>query len=148
MANPSTTRLDDGMKTLITLGNNPSIRLWEKSVTPPAIVGGGAVDTTTMRNMAWRTQAPKKLKTLGNMSVTVAYASYAYHEIIQQVGVVQEITITFPDSSSIVFRGWVDEFTPGENVEGEQPTATLTIISANLDSDGEELAPVYNSYGP
>ncbi len=43
-----TRRLDDGYQTLIEFAENPAIKLWEKSVTPPGIDGGDAIDTTTM----------------------------------------------------------------------------------------------------
>lgn len=136
-------RLDDGHATLISLANIPSVRLWEKEVTPPGVSGGGENDTTTMRNTAWRTRAPKQLKTLTPMNFTAAYDPQAYDDIVAQTNVNQAITITFPDGSTLVFYGWLDEATPGAIVEGEQPTIDITLIPSNQDLAGAEIAPDY-----
>ena len=54
----------------------------------------------------------------------------------------QLITITFPGAETLAFWGWIDEFTPNAHVEGEQPTAELTIQPSNQNSSGVETAPV------
>lgn len=136
-------RLDDGYQTLIDLGGIAT--LYEKTVTPPGIDGGGAVDTTTMQNSAWRTRNPKQLKTLSEGSITVAYDVALYDDILAAVNVNQLITITFPDGSTLAFWGWLNTFTPNELVEGEQPTAECQIIPSNQDSSGAEVAPVYSA---
>lgn len=136
-------RLDDGFSTIITLENIPNIRIYEKDVTPPGYTAGGPIDTTTMRNVAYRTQAPRKLKSLTQVSATVAYATSAYPDIWAQIGINQLITITFPDESTLEFYGWIEEFTPSTHVEGEQPTANLVIQTGMRDNDGEEVAPAY-----
>jgi len=51
-------RIDDGFQTLVSFANYPDVLLWEKEVTPPGVDGGGANETTTMRNTAWRTRSP------------------------------------------------------------------------------------------
>ena len=135
-------RLDDGFSTIITFSENPSVKLWEKSVTPPGISAGGEVDTTTMRNTAWRTRNPKQLKTLTECTFSAAYDPAAIDECMAMVGVNQEITITFPDGDELAFWGWLDEFAPGDHVEGEQPEAECTIIPSNQDDTGAEVAPV------
>lgn len=137
-------RLDDGFKTLISLGGT---NLWEKSVTPPAMEGGGEVDTTTMRNTNWRTKNPKKLKTMGESSFTAAYDPAAYNTLLAQVNVNQLITVTFPNNATLRFWGWLDSFAPGELVEGEQPTADCTIICSNQNASGVEVAPLYGAPG-
>src|SRR5215813_8049687 len=90
-------RLDDGFSTIITLSNIPSVRFYEKEVTPPGYTAGGPIDTTTMRNIAYRTQAPRKLKSLSPVSATVAYATEALDDIWPQIGINQLCTVTFPD---------------------------------------------------
>lgn len=62
-------RLDDGFSTTIEFADLPAVKFYEKTVTPPSIIGGGENDTTTMHNVAWRTKAPKKLKSLDNASL-------------------------------------------------------------------------------
>ncbi len=115
----------------------------EKGVTPPAIEGGGKIDLTTMRNSNVRTFYPKQLYTLGDASVVVAYDPTAYDEIQSMIGVNQTITITFPDSTTLAYWGSIDNFAPNESVEGEQPTAVLTIIATNLDDSDEETEPTW-----
>lgn len=136
-------RIDDGFSTLVTLANAPSIKLYEKEVTPPGVSGGGANDTTTMRNTAWRTNAPKKLKSLSAMKFTAAYDPAVYDDIVANVNVNQEITVTFADGSTLKFWGWINEFTPGAAKEGEQPTADVSIEPSNRNASGAETAPVY-----
>lgn len=142
---PSNVRLDDGFSTIITLANLPSVKLFEKEITPPGITAGGAIDTTTMRNITWRTMSPRALKSLTPMSATVAFATEAIPQVQSQIGVNQLVTVTFPDQSTLVFYGWLEEFTIGAMTEGEQPTATLTIQPGNVDNSGAEVAPVYTA---
>lgn len=138
-------RLDDGFATLIEFDEDSNVQMWEKEVTPPGVSGGGENDTSTMRNTTWRTKSPKGLKSLSQSSAVVAYDPAVYDEIIAMVNVNQQITITFPDDSTLVFWGWIDEFTPNAAVEGEQPTAEITIIPSNQNASGTETAPVYSA---
>ncbi len=139
-----TVRMDDGFSTIITLENLPTVKLYEKEVTPPGITSGGPIDTTTMRTTTWRTNAPRQLKSLSPVSATVAFASEVIEQMIAQVGVNQFVTVTFPDGSSIGFYGWVEEFTPAAFTEGEQPTATLTVQPSLIHpTTGATVAPDY-----
>jgi hypothetical protein len=135
-------RLDDGFSTTISL-TGANTTFWEKSVTPPGLDGGGSIDTTTMRNTAWRTFAPKSLVTMSEMSLTVAYDSSKVADITD-LNVNQQIVVTFPDASTLTFWGFVNTFAPGELAEGEQPEAEITIIPTNRDnaSPPVEVAPV------
>lgn len=119
----------------------------EKEVTPPGIAGGGANDASTMRNATWRTMSPKSLKTLTPVTITIAYDPALYDEMVAMINDNQLITITFPDTSTLAFWGWIDEFTPNANIEGEQPTANITIIPSNQDADNSnaEIAPVFTA---
>ena len=92
---------------------------------------GGANDTTTMRNTLYRTKAAKKLITMTPMTLVVSYDAIFYDDIIAMIATNQLITITFPDTSTLAFYGWLDKFVPGNIVEGEQPTATITIEPSN-----------------
>ena len=119
----------------------------EKEVTPPGVSGGGANDASTMRNDTWRTMSPKSLRTLTPITIVVAYDPALYDEMVAMINDNQLITVTFPDTSKLAFWGWIDEFTPGSNVEGEQPTATITIIPSNQDADDDdaEIAPEFTA---
>lgn len=136
-------RLDDGFATYITFENLPSIKLFEKEVNPPGMSANGPIDTTTMRNTEWRTMAPKALKTMPQITATVAYATDSIPLLFDQIGINQPIVVTMPDGSTIAFWGWIEEFVPGANVEGEQPTATLTIQPSLRNDAGAEVAPAY-----
>jgi len=138
--------LTDGHPTTITfyaLGTGIAIKLKETAVTPPGIDGGGENDTTTMRNVNWRTKQPKALKTLTDGSCTFQYDPAIYDQILSIINVNGVIRVDFPDNSAIEFWGWLNNFTPGENVEGTMPTATGTIICSNQDDSGNEVAPDY-----
>lgn len=136
-------RLDDGFATFITLENVPTIKLFEKEITPPGFQNGGPIDTTTMRNTAWRTAAAKKLKSASAIKATCAFATDVIDVLKLQLGINQLCSVHFPDGSTLQFYGWLDEFTPGNFVEGTQPTATCTFIPSLRDLDGNEYAPTY-----
>jgi len=140
-------RIDDGHPTTLAFAEASSgvTVFWVKELTPPGISGGGENDTSTMANSTWRTRSPKSLKTLSPASFVAAIDAAILDEMVSMVGVNQQITITFPDSSTWVFWGWIDEFTPNNFVEGEQPTANMTIIPSNQDGSGAEIAPVYSA---
>ena len=155
-------RIDDGFPTFFDFGGSGSSwadqgvtggtapLMWEKTVTPPGIQAGGETDTTTMRNLTWRTRSPKKLKTLSNMSGSCAYDTKVFDAtdgMLKYIGVNQRIRATFPDGSTVEFWGWLDEFTPDSVSEGEQPTASFTIIASNHNGTtkvtGTETPPTY-----
>lgn len=139
---------EDGFSTTISFsagGSGIEVFMEEKTVAPPGISGGGANDVTTMRNTAWRTNAPKQLKTLTNSTITVAWDPAIYDEILAILIVNQLLTITFPDGATVDFWGWLDEFTPGDQEEGEQPTADIVIIPSNRNEAGEEVGPDYTA---
>jgi len=135
--------LNNGYQTLISFSSNPTVHLKEKTVTPPGVDGGDAVDTTTMRNTTWRTRQPRTLKTMTEASFTASYDPVIYNELITMINVLQQITITFPDGSELMFWGWLRVVTPGENTEGEQPTVSATIEIGNEDNTGAETGPTY-----
>ena len=140
--------LTDGHQTLITfdaLGSGVTLLAKETSVTPPGISAEGENDTTTMRNETWRTKQPKSLKSLTDGSLTFQYDPAIYDQILTIIGVNGLITVTFSDETTLDFYGWLDNFTPGECVEGAMPTATGTIIASNQDDDGTEQDPDYEA---
>jgi len=139
-------RIDDGFATTIEFadqgsGTGPGITFWEKEITPPGVDAGGATDTTTMRNTLYRTKAPKKLITMTPMTLVVSYDAAVYDDIMEMISDIQLVTITWPDTAKLAFYGWLDKFIPGNVVEGEQPTATITIEPSNQTSLGVETAP-------
>jgi hypothetical protein len=138
------TRLDDGFSTTYEFSENPAIILWEISATPPGWSGGGPIATDTMRNTSLRTRIPKQLKTQTDSTLTVAYAVSTLEDIVDMINVNQEITITFPGGNgTMTFWGYIDSFQPGEMMEGNRCTATMTIIPTNQNDSLVETEPVF-----
>ncbi len=137
--------MTDGFSTTLTFATYTTVLFDEKTVTPPGMSGGGANDTTTMSNSTWRTRQPKQLKTLSEASAEVAYDPAVYDDIVTMMNENQLITVTFPDTSTLAFWGWLDEFTPNANEEGSQPTANITLIPSNQNTSGTEVDPVYTA---
>jgi hypothetical protein len=138
-------RIDNGHQTTVAFANIASPLFWEKTVKPPGMSGGGANDTTTMRNVEYRTQAPKTLKTLTPMTMQCAYDPAFLDDVVAQTQVNQLITITFPDNATWQFWGWIEEMEPGEIAEGGQPTLNITVQPSNQNDSGVETAPVYTA---
>lgn len=135
--------LEEGFPTIYTLADAPNIKMKEKTVTPPSVSMGGRKNITNMRNTAWRTGAPKKLKSTGQMQATVTYDPAVLEDIIAQAGNNQLITITYPDASTWAFWGWIEEFNAGQLEEGEEGTATVIFEVSNRNNAGAEVPPVY-----
>ncbi len=140
--------IDDGFSTTMSFDNTPSgetLKFQEVSLSPPGLDAGGANDTTTMQNTAWRTMAPKQLLTMTEFSATCKYDPEVYDQIVDMMATITEIVITFPDSSTLTFYGFIDKFVPGEVVEGAMATATLTVVPSNATAAGVETAPAYSA---
>lgn len=136
--------LGDGFSTIIDL-TGAGVTFKEKSVQPPGLDGGDAVENSTMRNTTWRTFSPRKLVTATEASIVVAYDPAIYDSIVASLNVNQQITITFPDGSKLAFWGFLKDFQPGELAEGSQPEATITIVPTNQNSAGEETGPDFTA---
>lgn len=144
--NPAGIKLDDGFSTVITFAADPDVSFWEKTVTPPGIDGGDAIETSTMHNDVWRTMAPRQLKTLTESSSTVAYDPNVFNNILSLINVRTTVTVTFPDGSTLAFYGYLRSFEPNEMSEGEQPEATVNITPTNFDHVNKvEASPVLTS---
>ena len=121
-----------------------------KSLTPPAYVMGGANDVSCMSNTAFRTKASKKLIAVADITVAGYYNAALYTDLLAQLGVNQEIVITFPPvggaaAQTLTLYGFLDSFTPGNHEEGSAPEATLVIVVSNRDANGDEIAPSIGS---
>lgn len=137
------TRLRDGFKTLHTLANAPAIKLFEKEATPPGITGGGPVDTTTMLNLALRTQQPKQLASMSEAGGVCAYDPAVYDEVLANHQVNQLISTRFSNGGTLSWWGWLEDFMPQAAKEGEMPTANVKFLPSNEDDAGVETLPVY-----
>lgn len=141
---PLGTALEDGFSTKVAFSQDPDISLWEISVTPPGAEGGDAIDVSTMFNSSWRTKAARSLIELTDVTFTAAYDPKVYDQIISIINVVGQITVVFPDSTTLTFYGYLQSFVPGEAAEGGRPEADVTIVCTNRNpGSGAESAPVY-----
>lgn len=147
---PVGTPLRTPFATKITLGDDPDISFFEKVVKPPAVIGGDMINQTTMFNTAWRTKWPKTLKELGPVTGSAAYEPAVFSQIIAQINSNQEITVTFPDTDTLVFYGALTLFDPQDldQEESDQPIANYEIMPTLLHpTTGAETAPVVTGSG-
>ena len=155
MAAPATTervapagiRLDDGYQTLIAFALDPDVSFWEKTVKPPGLDGGDAIDTTTMHNVTWRTFAARQLKTLTNAQTKVSYDPNVYNNILSNlINREGAITVHFPDGSTLDFFGFLRTFDPQPLTKGQMPRATVAFTPTNYDpANNVEAGPVLTS---
>ncbi len=139
---PAGIRLLDGYQTLITFAGDPDISFWEKTVTPPGLDGGDAIPTTTMHNVLWRTMAARALIDLTELTLTAAYDPDLYDEIKAILNINDQITVTFPDGSTLAFWGFLRLFDVQSMEGGSPPEANITIQPTNTDGSGAEQGPV------
>lgn len=144
--------LTDGFPSRMVFSNADSgVELYfqEKELTPPGVDCGEMNDLTNMHNEAWRTFAFRKLKTLMESNMVCHYDPAFLEGIVDMIGENQEIQLTFPDDSYWVFWGGIRSFVPGALVEGQPPTAQVTIgVTNHNGSDGalgDEIAPAYHA---
>lgn len=142
MAAPATTArtapagkmLEDGYSTRIAFARDADIEFWEKTVTPPGLDGGDAIDITTMHNVTYRTMTARSLVTLTEFTITAAYDPTVYTKILNNLlNQPGSITCHFPDGSTLDFFGFLRVFEPQNHVEGTHPEATITITPTNYD---------------
>lgn len=142
---PGGVKLENAHATKISFALDPDISFFEKSVTPPGIDGGDAIDTTTMFNSALRTKALRALADITNGQCTVAYDPAVTTQILAIVNKPTTVTIAFPTLGTWALFGGLKSFTPGElGGDGNFPEATVEFIITNTDpTDGSEQPPVY-----
>lgn len=153
-------RMLDGFSTTIDmLGNNdtiataPGIRFFEKSVKLPGLEGGDMIDTTSMRNIRWRTKVPKQLISMKTMTCKVSYRCDVYDNDYFEtfLNKIQGLRVNLPTGAQYGFWGALTDFEPDENKEGEEPQATVTFGCTNqrhvpdgdADPNDVERDPVY-----
>lgn len=136
------TMLIDGLGTTITFAASATVKFSELTLQPPGFTGTGPINNTGLRNTRVRTQRAKKLVSVSSSKGTAKYDPLVLEDIYALQGVNNAITIKHPDNSTTVAWGWLEEFTPGENQEGELPTADILIEWSNENASGVETKPV------
>ena len=139
---PVGVKLTDGFPTKITFAAFATLSFWEKSVTPPGFDGGAQVDNTTMHNTSLRTFAPRNLVTMTPARSTGAYDPIILPQIMGLINTEDDVTITFPNSDTWAFFGYLRTFEPQDCEDGSQPEATIEVVPTNTDyADGTESLP-------
>ena len=134
--------MGDGFSTKIAFAADPNISFFERTVQPPGVDGGDAIEITTMHNTTWRSMQPRSLLTLSSSSITAYYDPSVYNEIIALINVETDITVHFPDGDTLAFFGFLQSFEPGDHEEGSPPECTIIITPTNIDpADGSEAGP-------
>jgi len=138
-------RLDDGFSTKLAFSAFPTVEFYEKDVKMPGWDGGEPIETTTMRNITYRTFSPRALKTLTPLTITAAYTSDFFNNsmALALVNTNQEVTVTLPDLSTFKFWAFVRSIEPSSNVEGQQPTVSLTIQPSMTNTTKVETPPTF-----
>ena len=72
----------------------------------------------------------------------VMYETGDENGVYDIINVNKIITVTFSDTTTVAFWGYVRSFAPGNNVEGTAPTATMIIQPTMRDDAGVEQDPV------
>lgn len=142
---PTGIRLRDGYQSLITLGNEAGIDLWETETTPVGAEGGDPISTTTMHNVLYHTKSPRTLVDTTPSSMVCAFDPAVLEDIMLVINDNQQITQTFPDGSTWAFWGWLRSFVPNGMSEGDMPLADVVIESSNTDDSFAEQAVVIAS---
>jgi hypothetical protein len=110
----------------------------ERTVTPPALDSNGVLDTTTMRNLVFRSYQPKRL-----LGVPAPFsAEVDYDPAIFGIGptlylnIVDWVVIQFPDGSQLRFYGWIGKFAAKALKEGEMSWADIDVHNSFQDAFG------------
>jgi hypothetical protein len=142
MSTPLGPFLKDGVGTTVSFAAAVNIRLSEVTFQPPGMTGDGPINTTGLRNTAVRTQAPKVLSTISQSRGTAKYDPELLEDAYALRGVNNLITVTHPGGKTTTAWGWLEEITPQENSEGEQPMVDFVIEWSNENASGVETKPV------
>lgn len=141
---PNGIALTDGYSCRITLAVDTDIEFWEKTLQPPGFDGGDMIDQTTMFNSNVRTQLPRSLYTLTDLTFTAAYDPKVLDSILSAINVNTDVTVLFSNNDTWDFYGALRQFTPQEMSEGAQPEAEVIISPTNWDPDANvEAVPNY-----
>lgn len=144
----TTFKLKNGYQALLSFADDTDAAYYEIAVGAPGMDSGDAIDTTTQLNSTYRTFAPRTLVTLTEFQVTAGYDPIVYSQLLNRLGIEDTITITFPDTSTLAFYGFLRSVEFDQMVDGTLPQLTLTITPTNWDPDNcVEAGPTLDSNG-
>jgi hypothetical protein len=122
--------------------------LWPKTVQPPGMDGGEAIDVATMWNTVWRPMRPSTLLTLTEAVLVCAYDPDCVMQLLNILNREATITIKYPNFARYSFFGYYRTFEIAAHTRGAQPEATVTVQATNWDPVGNvEAGPSYAGSG-
>lgn len=130
---PSGSFLEDGFSSKITFARDPDVSLWEKTVKPPGVDGGDAIELQTMHSLVWREKGARQLKTMTDNTFTAAYDPKVKTQLVELINQPGSITVLYPDGSTESYFGFLKSADFSDLKEGEFPEATCTIVPTNRD---------------
>jgi len=125
--------LTEGYQSLVTFAANPSVLLWEISITPSGRDGGELIDCTTQFAQRTLVKRPQKLYEVTDMTFTCGYDPAAIAQVENLVNKETTITVTLPDGSNEAYFGCMTKFERGAHEHGTLATGTVTIGFTNWD---------------
>lgn len=141
---PTGVRVPDGFKTTIAFQLNTGVQFWEETVKPPGLDGGELIPTTTMLNIAYRTFAPKSLKTSQPITGKAMYDPNVIPELAAMLNFNQGVTVHLPTNATYSVWAALIKVDFEENEEGKPPMLTYTIGITNWDPVNQvEAGPLY-----
>lgn len=139
MPSPAGYKLANPFPTFITFSLDDDIALWEVSTGLPGPEGGEPIDTTTHRNIAFRSKDPRKLQEIMAAPVEVAYDPEALLSIIAMINKNQQITWTFSTGGTWTIWAYLRSFKPNPmTIDDKMPTASCEIVPTMHDNSGAE----------
>jgi len=108
------------------------------------IEGGDAIESTLLSHLSVRTKKARELYEVPDLTFTGDMDSISFTQLKNAVNVNQQITFTFPsdcETNTVVFWGYLKNFTSGEAAEGERWTGTGTIVATLQDNSRNEVEP-------
>lgn len=126
-------RLDNGFGALIAFASNLTIEIYEKSVQLGAIEGGDPIMTDTHLNTVYITKSPQCLEEWEDVVVIAAYDPAVFSELQALLNDPENITLIYPDGTTLAFWGYLRRIESSPLVKGVQPEITLTIVVTNFD---------------
>lgn len=124
---PVGTMLENGFVCKIACSQDPDISFWEKTIKPPSLDGGAAIETSTQWNSVMRTMGFRALITAGPSNLKVAYDPVVYDQIRAIMNVNCAWTLHWPNGATHTFYGALTLFDPAELVPGTFPEASVVI---------------------
>ena len=133
--------MKDGFPTIfVDIGGGEGIEFYEKRVKPPSLDGRAKIDTSGMRNQNFITSWPRALRESGDATLVVAWDPAYWNRVRLLINGgmgnagrgPRLMLLRFPDGQSMQFYATINKFEPNEHVEGEQPTANMTITIHNV----------------